>query len=85
MGSSSAMENWGLIVYTRFLSQHPFATPATARYTKRSLMCHEIAHQWFGDLVTADHWGQEFLHESFAAYFQNIANLLFQESNDDDE
>ncbi|KAI6189438.1 hypothetical protein M3Y97_00008500 [Aphelenchoides bicaudatus] len=56
MGHSSAMENFGLIVYTRV--------------EQTTIMCHEISHQWFGDLVTADRWGYEFLHESFAAFFQ---------------
>lgn len=52
MGHSSAMENVGMIVYTRFLSQLAIATPAPQKLTQSVIMCHEISHQWFGDLVT---------------------------------
>ncbi|KAI6185549.1 hypothetical protein M3Y98_00036100 [Aphelenchoides besseyi] len=59
MGHSSAMENIALIVYTRFLSQLPIATPTSLKFTQTSIICHEISHQWFGDLVTADYWGHQ--------------------------
>lgn len=51
MGHSSAMENFGLIVYTRFLSQLPIATPSPYKVSQTIIMCHEIAHQWFGGRV----------------------------------
>jgi aminopeptidase N len=70
MGQSGAMENIGLIIYKKSLSLLPIATPAHDRLNQMAIMCHETAHQWFGDLVTADHWGLEFLHESFASFFQ---------------
>ena len=35
-----------------------------------SLQSHELAHQWFGDYVTCRDWGQIWLNESFATYFQ---------------
>ncbi|MBS1721306.1 MAG: M1 family metallopeptidase [Armatimonadetes bacterium] len=35
-----------------------------------SLLSHELAHQWFGDLVTCRDWGDTWLNESFATYFQ---------------
>ncbi|KAI6199084.1 Thyrotropin-releasing hormone-degrading ectoenzyme [Aphelenchoides besseyi] len=82
MGHSSAMENIALIVYTRFLSQLPIATPTSLKFTQTSIICHEISHQWFGDLVTADYWGQEWLHESFAAYFQERAPQNFDSDVD---
>lgn len=46
MGHSSAMENFGLIVYTRFLSQLPVATPSLAKVTQTTIMCHEISFKW---------------------------------------
>ncbi len=39
------------------------------------LMAHELAHQWFGDYVTCRDWGQIWLNESFATYF----DALYQE------
>ncbi len=38
--------------------------------TSDSLQSHELAHQWFGDYVTCREWGQIWLNESFATYFQ---------------
>lgn len=41
------------------------------------LQAHELAHQWFGDYVTCRDWGQIWLNESFATYF----DALYQEHN----
>ena len=40
-----------------------------------SLVAHELAHQWFGDLLTCKEWAHAWLNEGFATYF----DLLFQE------
>ncbi len=37
-----------------------------------SLNSHELAHQWFGDLVTCEDWGQVWLNESFATFFEAL-------------
>ena len=39
-----------------------------------SLQAHELAHQWFGDYVTTREWGQIWLNESFATYFDALYN-----------
>ena len=39
-----------------------------------SLQAHELAHQWFGDFVTCRDWGQIWLNESFATYFDALYN-----------
>lgn len=38
------------------------------------LISHELAHQWFGDLVTCKDWGHVWLNESFATYYETLYN-----------
>jgi aminopeptidase N len=44
-------------------------------FTSAHLVAHELAHQWFGDLVTSKSWSHSWLHEGFATYF----DLLYTE------
>jgi len=44
-------------------------------FTSEYLVAHELAHQWFGDLVTSKSWSHSWLHEGFATYF----DLLYTE------
>ena len=41
-------------------------------YVSDSLAAHELAHQWFGDLVTCKNWSDAWLNESFATYFDAL-------------
>jgi aminopeptidase N len=67
-GFSGAMENWGAITYNdRILLVGPSSTMQN-RQTIFSVQAHEMAHQWFGDLVTMGWWDDTWLNESFASW-----------------
>jgi aminopeptidase N len=67
-GFSGAMENWGAITYNdRVLLVGPSSTMSN-RQTVFSIQAHEMAHQWFGDLVTMGWWDDTWLNESFASW-----------------
>ncbi|MEO9054052.1 MAG: M1 family aminopeptidase [Steroidobacteraceae bacterium] len=67
-GFSGAMENWGAITYNdRVLLVSPSSTMRN-RQTVFSIQAHEMAHQWFGDLVTMGWWDDTWLNESFASW-----------------
>ena len=57
--SAGAMENWGLITYREVALLHdPVADSKSRRIHVTTVVAHELAHQWFGDLVTMKWWDE---------------------------
>ncbi|HUU39422.1 MAG TPA: M1 family metallopeptidase, partial [Desulfatiglandales bacterium] len=68
--AAGAMENWGAITFRENLLLHyPGITSKAGQQRICEVIAHEIAHQWFGDLVTPSDWKYLWLNESFATYF----------------
>ena len=80
--SSDAMENWGLVTFReKTLLCEPFMSLNDRIYVI-IVICHELAHQWFGNLVTMSWWDDLWLNESFASWAEYyIIKKLYPELN----
>ncbi|CAG9559615.1 unnamed protein product [Danaus chrysippus] len=74
---SGAMENWGMVNYREaYLLYHEDHTNVIDQIFIVSIIAHEMAHKWFGNLVTCFWWSNLWLNESFASYFEYFSAHL---------
>ncbi|KAK9764313.1 hypothetical protein K7432_008285 [Basidiobolus ranarum] len=80
---AGAMENWGLVTFRNVVLLFDEKT-SSSRIKLRiaNVVAHELAHQWFGNLVTMEWWNHLWLNEGFATWVASLAvNKLFPDWN----
>lgn len=82
--AAGAMENPGLITFRDYLMLLDNDSPVFFVQNSFNVNAHELAHQWFGDVVTMPWWDDLWLNESFATWMQSkITQKLHPEFNAD--